>query len=65
MSLSNTGNIANLDNDSADIVEFNDLAKFVSKWSKQQVLLAEDLNRDGMVNMADFGVLAGNWLAGL
>ena len=65
MSLSNAGNIANLDNDISDVVDYNDLGIFLSKWCRQQVLLAEDLNRDGVVNSVDYGIFANNWLIGL
>jgi len=59
MSLSNAGNIANLDYDSADIVDFNDLAMFVNKWCQEEILIPEDLDRNGFINFAEF---AGQWL---
>ncbi len=62
MSLSNLGNIANLNNDANDIVDYNDLALFVDKWLYQQVLLAEDLDRDGSVNIVDYVIFADGWL---
>jgi hypothetical protein len=65
MSLSDAGNIANLDYDSADIVDFNDLAMFVSKWCREEVLIPEDLNRDGVVNFVDHAIFGQEWLAGI
>jgi hypothetical protein len=65
MSLSDAGNIANLDYDSADTVDFNDLAMFVSKWCHEEVLIPEDLNRDGVVNFVDHAIFSQEWLAGI
>ncbi len=62
MSLSTAGNIANLDNDPCDIVDFNDLALFVGKWLEEEVLLAEDLDRNGVVNFVDYAIFAQQWL---
>ena len=62
MSLSDAGNIANLDNDPADNVDFNDLGIFVSKWCEEEILIAEDLNRDGVVNFVDYAIFADEWL---
>ena len=31
-------------------------------WLSQQVLLSEDLDRDGVVDFTDFAILADNWL---
>ena len=64
MSNSTAGNIANLDNDVNDVVDYNDLDIFVKKWCYEELLLAEDLNRDGVVNSVDYGIFANNWLAG-
>jgi len=64
MSNSTVGNIANLDNDANDVVDYNDLDIFVKKWCYEESLLAEDLNRDGVVNCVDYGIFANNWLAG-
>ncbi len=58
MSLSTIGNIANLNNDPYDIVDLNDLAIFVEKWLYEEVLLSEDLDRNGIVNFVDYAVLA-------
>lgn len=60
MSLSNVGNIADLDND--DCVDYNDMGLFVEKWLYQQVLLPEDLDRNGAVNFIDFAEFSKHWL---
>jgi len=59
MSLSDEGNIADLDNN--DFVDFNDLMLYTGKWLNQQLLLPEDLNKDGAVDFADFATFAENW----
>ena len=59
MSLSDVGNIADLDND--DFIDFNDFMLYTEKWLNQQFLLSEDLNRDGAVDFTDFAVFAENW----
>jgi hypothetical protein len=56
MSLSIAGNIADLTNNG--VVDWKDLKLLAAKWLWQEVLLAEDLNRDGIVNFIDFAVLA-------
>ena len=61
MSLSTVGSIANLDNDSYDIVDLNDFVVFVSKWCYQEYLLAEDLNRDGNVDFSDFAIFGNEY----
>ena len=60
MSLSNVGNIADLNN--SDFVNWQDLSLLVDRWLSQQVLLPEDLNRNGIVNFSDFAIFAQNWL---
>jgi parallel beta-helix repeat protein len=62
MSSSPAGNVADVDNDG--LVNFNDMVLLTEMWLSDQVLLAEDLNRDRIVNLADFAVLAGNWHPG-
>lgn len=62
MSLSTAGNIANLDNDPFDNLDFLDLDRLTHKWLRQHVLLAEDLNRDGVVNLPDYAILAEQWI---
>jgi hypothetical protein len=61
MSVSTVGNIANLDNDPCDIIDFNDLAVFVEKWLHQEILLPEDLDRNGIVNLVDYAIFARQW----
>jgi len=59
MSLSDDGNIADLNND--DSVGYADMMLFTDKWLYQQVLLSEDLDRNGIVNFIDFAIFADNW----
>jgi len=56
MSLSSVGNIADLNN--SGFVNWKDLRLLVNKWLRQEVLLAEDLNRNGIVNFIDFAIFA-------
>jgi hypothetical protein len=35
---------------------------FADMWLSEDVLLAEDISRDGVVNLPDFAVLAESWL---
>ena len=60
MSLSDVGNIADLNEDGS--VDALDLELFVEKWPYQQVLLREDLDRNGAVNFVDFNIFADEWL---
>jgi hypothetical protein len=60
MSQSDAGNIADLDG--SDAVDWEDLKLITEKWLYQQLLLFEDLNRDGLVNGWDFAIFAGNWV---
>jgi predicted outer membrane repeat protein len=59
MSLSDAGNIADLDTDGW--VGYGDMMLFTDKWLYEAVLLSEDLNRDGIVNFTDFAIFADNW----
>ena len=65
MSQSSVGNIANLDNDANDVVWLDDLAFLVETWLREEILLAEDLGRDGKVDFSDFAIFAENWLSGM
>ena len=65
MSASTVGNIANLDNDPADEVDLHDLALFADKWLYKTPPLAEDLDRNGIVNFGDFAVFADHWFEGM
>jgi hypothetical protein len=58
MSLSSDGNIANLDNDPEDNVNLIDLAIMLEAWCLNESLLAEDLNRDGIVDFLDYAILS-------
>ncbi len=59
MSLSNEGNIADLDNN--DLIDVDDLYCFVEQWLVEAAPLKEDLDRNGFVDFADFAVLGDNW----
>jgi hypothetical protein len=59
MSLSDAGNIADLNND--DKVDFGDLKLFTNEWVNEQLLLREDLNRDGFVDFNDFAIFGWQW----
>ena len=60
MSLSDVGNIADLNND--DMVDLFDFAIFSNDWQAEDILLSEDLDRNGVVNFADFAIFADEWL---
>lgn len=61
MSQLDIGSIANLDGDVNDIVNFADLALFIDKWCYEGCLMAEDLNRNGIVDFQDFAIMAFQW----
>jgi hypothetical protein len=64
MSSSMVGNIANLNpdmDDANDWVDNIDMAILIDKWLSIEAPLAEDLNRDGLVDFADFAILLNNW----
>jgi parallel beta-helix repeat protein len=60
MSQSNLGNVADLNND--DTVHWQDFAQFTDSWRREQTLLAEDLDRNGIVDFRDVAILADSWL---
>ena len=60
MSLSTAGNAADSNND--DVVDVKDLVLLTDRWLADEVLLPEDINRDGLVNFPDFAELAQSWL---
>jgi hypothetical protein len=60
MSLSLEGRAVDLNLDEA--VNVMDLLELLDQWLRSEVLLAEDLNRDGFVDMSDFALLAEDWL---
>jgi len=66
MSMSDAGNIANLNpdvNDANDWVDYNDMALITNQWLSSVTTepLAADLNRDGRVDFADYTILVNNW----
>ena len=60
MSPSSVGNIADLNND--DLVDYTDLKSLTDIWLCEDVLLSEDLDRNGIVDFVDYGIFAQNWL---
>jgi hypothetical protein len=60
MSLSDAGNIADLNNN--NVVDYADLKLLIESWLSQQTVLPEDLDRNGVVNFPDFAIFANNWL---
>ena len=64
MSLSDVGNIAELNpdvNDANDWVDYNDMLLLTDKWLSNEVPLAEDLDRNGIVDFADYAIFVNNW----
>jgi hypothetical protein len=62
MSPSDLGNLADLDHDAQ--VGPADLRRMGQKWPLVENLLAEDLNRDGKVDLTDFAILGEYWRSG-
>jgi hypothetical protein len=62
MSASCVGNIANLNNDPNDFVNFIDYTFLANSWMIEQVLSAEDLDRNGLVDSNDLAIFTENWL---
>ena len=60
MSLSNLGNIADLNADGS--VDWADRLLLMRKWLCRELFLPEDLDRDGIVNFDDFCIFADAWL---
>jgi hypothetical protein len=60
MSLSDSGNIADLNTDG--FVNFSDFALLARNWQIGQVLLAEDISRNGLVDTDDLMEFAEQWL---
>ncbi|MDD5327569.1 MAG: right-handed parallel beta-helix repeat-containing protein [Phycisphaerae bacterium] len=56
LSVSDTGNIADLNNDG--IVNLADMALITKKWLTSETLLTEDLDSDGVVNFRDFAIFS-------
>ncbi len=64
MSLSDAGNIADLNpdvNDANDWVGYSDMLLLADKWLSNEVPLAEDMDRNGVVDFADYAILVNNW----
>jgi hypothetical protein len=59
MSLSNAGNIADLDVDG--FVHYCDMKLLIEKWLAQGPLHTQDLNRNRIVNFIDLAILIANW----
>jgi len=59
MSLSDTGNIADLNIDG--FVDYLDMIVLTKEWLDRDILLSGDLSRDGIVNLVDFAIFANNW----
>ena len=59
LSLSDAGNIADLNND--DKVNSGDLKLFTNEWQNEQLLLSEDFNRNGFVDFDDFAIFGLQW----
>lgn len=60
MSLSDIGNIADLNND--DVVDLADFSIFGDEWPNTTVLLKQDLDRNGLMDVRDVSIMAFNWL---
>ncbi len=59
MSLSTGGNIADLNSDNR--VDYYDLTGLANMWLCREDLSAEDLDRNGAVNMVDFAMFVKQW----
>jgi hypothetical protein len=59
-SLSTVGRIADLEHDGD--VDYVDLDLFTDEWTSELFLLAEDLDKDDIVNFADYTIFADNRL---
>lgn len=62
MSSTDVGDVANLNNDQDDTVDWLDFAAFGHKWRRPEAPTAADLNRDGVVDLGDCVVFAMHWL---
>jgi hypothetical protein len=60
MSTSTVSNIADLNSD--DSVDYLDLGLIGDAWLIEQVLLREDMDRNGIINGRDYAIFAMNWL---
>ena len=62
MSLSDLGSLADVDHDAQ--VGPADLSRLAGQWLRNEPLLAEDLNRDGTVDLYDVALLGMSWRSG-
>jgi len=60
LSSSNVGNLADLNHDGS--VDYFDLDLFGDKWTIQESLLSQDMDRNGIVDGKDYATFALNWL---
>ncbi|MBN1764872.1 MAG: S8 family serine peptidase [Sedimentisphaerales bacterium] len=60
MSNSTAGNPADVDLNGS--VEFLDLVSFLEDWLTEGIFLSTDFDRDGDIDLDDFGIFAHNWL---
>ncbi len=64
MSLLQVGIAADLNpdpNDANDWVDYSDMALLTKQWLRTKGPLAEDINRDGIVDLADLSILLSHW----
>ncbi len=64
MSLSPVGTAANLNpdmNDVNDWIDLRDMALLSGQWLSRQAPMVQDINRDGIVDLVDYAILADNW----
>jgi len=61
MSLSDVGNVADLNHD--NIVDYRDFILLTDNWLVEQVLLKADLDRNGFVDFCDVGLMGQSWFA--
>lgn len=62
MSLADLGHLADVDHDAH--VVWSDLKRLGQRWLFDEDLLAEDLDRNGEVDLRDFAVMAASWRSG-
>lgn len=60
MSMSNVGLRSDLDLNKN--VDFRDILTFVDYWAKEGVLIRCDLDHNGRVNLADYAIIAADWM---
>jgi hypothetical protein len=60
MSLSSVGSAADMNCD--DGVDLEDFGELSSEWQKEEVLLREDIDRDGVVSLSDLVMFCEEWM---